>query len=679
MKVHYSLDQLPDFRNAVLTIGSFDGVHRGHQELLNRVRQTARSVDGESIVITFHPHPRLVVYPNDKELRLLTTIEEKIERIGRFGVDHLVVVPFTIEFSQLSADEYIERFLIDRFRPHTIVIGYDHRFGLNRQGDINYLRHYGEQAGFRVEEIEPQLIDDITVSSTKIRRALEAGKIAEANRQLGHPYPLTGTVVAGRQVGRTIGFPTANIQIQSPHKLIPPDGVYAVRVYLGENQERFDGMLYIGTRPTLADGDERSIEVNIFDFNDTIYGESIRLDLIEFVRGDESFPDLASMQAQLGKDRNRTLEILQLLREAEDQARQLRTAVVILNYNGRQHLERFLPGVLATLNEHAELIVADNGSTDDSLSWLASNYPEVRLLDLKENYGFAEGYNRALRQVQADVYVLLNSDVEVAPDWLQAPLAVLARNQDVAAVQPKIRSYQERDYFEYAGAAGGFIDLLGYPFCRGRIFAWIEKDSGQYDDQTEIFWASGAALFVRAELFHRIGGFDGAYFAHAEEIDLCWRLKRAGYRILAVPESQVFHVGGGTLSYNTPYKTYLNFRNTLITGLKNEPFGKVFWWLPARLLLDFVAGLLFLSQGKFRHILSIVRAHWHFLPRLRQHWRVRMEMNRQVEAVRIGADRTAFGQLDESIVFHYYLLGQRRFSDLAQYQSDHEDTTYGNI
>lgn len=679
MKVHYSLDNLPDFRNAVLTIGSFDGVHRGHQELLTRVRHSAQAAKGESVVITFHPHPRLIIYPGDTELRLLTTIEEKIELIGRYGVDHLVVVPFTVEFSQLSADEYIERFLIDRFHPQRIVIGYDHRFGLNRQGDINYLRHYGRRAGFTVEEIEPQLIDDIAVSSTKVRRALEAGRIEDANRQLGHAYPLTGKVVPGRQIGRTIGFPTANIQIDNPHKLIPPDGIYAVRVFIGDDEQRLDGMLYIGSRPTLKDGDARSIEVNIFDFNDNIYGQRIRLDLIDYVRSDESFPSLEAMQAQLDRDRLRSLDILEAETAVEEEGRRLSTAVVILNYNGRQHLEKYLPGVLASLTEGVTLIVADNGSTDESLRWLAKQHPDVRVINLQENFGFAEGYNRALQQINADIYVLLNSDVDVPADWLAAPLSTLARHKDVAAVQPKILSERQRQVFEYAGAAGGYIDKLGYPFCRGRIFDHTEQDTGQYDDRAEIFWASGAALFIRAELFHRVGGFDGAYFAHAEEIDLCWRLKRAGYRIMAVPESRVYHVGGGTLSYNTPYKTYLNFRNTLITGLKNEPFGKVFWWLPLRLLLDGVAGLLFLSQGKFRHILSILRAHWHFLPRLRRHWRVRREVNRRVEAVRIGADRTSFGRFDDSIILHYYLRGNRRFRDLAQYHRDHDDTSYGNI
>jgi hypothetical protein len=385
------------------------------------------------------------------------------------------------------------------------------------------------------------------------------------------------------------------------------------------------------------------------------------------------------MQAQLGEDRKQSQRILTERAEREKAEQLLKTAVVILNYNGRQHLEHFLPGVLASLLEHVELIVADNGSTDDSLAWLAEQHPTVKVLDLEENFGFAEGYNRALAQVSADIYVLLNSDVAVPENWLRAPLTVLERHKDVAAVQPKILSQHDRHYFEYAGAAGGYIDQLGYPFCRGRIFADVERDTGQYDDRTEIFWASGAALFVRADLFHRIGGFDGSYFAHAEEIDLCWRLKRAGYRILAVPESQVYHVGGGTLSYNTPYKTYLNFRNTLITGLKNEPYGKIFWWLPVRLLLDGVAGLLFLSQGKFQHIFSIVRAHWHFLPRLRRHWRLRREANRRVEAVRIGADRTDFGRFDDSIIFHYYLLRNRRFSDLAQYQRDHDETSYGNI
>lgn len=663
MQVFYDLDHLPDFHRSVVTIGSFDGIHRGHQQLLARIKRLAERIGGESVVVTFHPHPRLIVYPQDKSLRLLTTIEEKEQLLREFGIDHLVVVPFTVEFSQQSADEYIQEFLVGKFKPRFIVIGYDHRFGLNRQGDINYLKWYGPKAAYEVIEIEPQQIDDIAISSTKIRQALEGGEVARARRLLGYPYRLTGVVVHGKQIGRTLGFPTANLKVDAPHKLIPPDGIYAVRVAWGES--RFDGMLYIGRRPSLEDENEISIEVHLFNVNLDLYDAKLQLQFYDFIRGDQAFKDLETLRLQMGRDQEAVQQRLAELPAASISAQPpTSTAIVILNFNGRDYLRRFLPALLQDLPTYCQVYVADNGSTDGSLAWLADHYPRLATIDLQENYGFAEGYNRALEQVSEDIYVLLNSDVEVSPGWLAPCLQAFQEDPLVAAVQPKIRAYHEPDYFEYAGAAGGWIDVLGYPFCRGRIFSVTEQDIGQYDSPQEVFWASGAALFVRAALFHRAGGFDGRFFAHAEEIDLCWRLKRAGYRILTIPASTVYHVGGGTLSYNTPRKAYLNFRNTLAMGLKNESVPKVWWWFPARLLLDGLAGLLFLVQGKWQHIGAIIQAHWTIIPKLGYWWRKRQVFNRRVEAMRVGPSRENFGRWNKSIVWNYYLLGKRFFTEL---------------
>lgn len=664
MKVHNDLNQLPAFRNAVITIGSFDGVHEGHQQIIARMNRLARKHDGESILITFHPHPRLVLYPQDQDLRLITSIDEKIQLLERYGLDHVVVVPFTVEFSQQSADEYIQHFLVRTFRPRIVVIGYDHRFGAGRQGDINYLRWHGERAGFEVVEIEKHEIEDMAISSTKIRKALEKGDVEKAGRLLGHPFTLTGTVVHGQRIGNQIGFPTANLDIPHPHKLIPPNGIYAVRVK--HQQEVYGGMLYIGDRPTLKDYDNRTIEVNIFQFDKVIYGDKLQLELIAFIREDSAFEGLNALREQLSRDREATLSILdQPSGKKEPSIPTLPTvAVVILNYNGKQWLERFIPSLRETTYPHTKLIVADNGSSDGSLAFLAEHYPDIRCLDLGGNHGFAGGYNRALQLVDSEYYVLLNSDVEVTPGWIEPILELMERDATVAAVQPKIRSFTNHDQFEYAGAAGGWIDAYGYPFCRGRIFSVTEKDEGQYDSTQEIFWATGAALFIRARLFHAIGGFDADYFAHAEEIDLCWRLKRAGYKIMVRPRSVVFHVGGGTLSYHTPRKTYLNFRNTLYTILKNEPIGKLLWLLPLRFLLDFMAAGLFLVQGKFAHIASIVRAHWHFLPRLGYGWRKRRQCEEWIAQCSISNQPNLTAVYPKSIVWQFYGLGKRRFNQL---------------
>jgi hypothetical protein len=665
MRVHRDLNELPDFKNAVITIGSFDGVHLGHQRIIEQVKQLASQHGGESVIITFHPHPRSIVFPKDTSLRLITTTEEKIALFERYQVDHLVIVPFSVEFSQLSADEYIEKFLVEKFHPKYLVIGYDHRFGLSRQGDIHYLRWHHERFGYEVLEIEPHQVDDITVSSTKIRKALDHCEVKAAAHLMGHYFPLLGTVVKGQQIGRKIGFPTANVELNERHKLIPPDGIYAVKVWIAQQEHR--GMLYIGTRPTLTQYHNRTIEVNIFDFDRDIYDQKISLELVDFIRHDQKFEQLSDLAKQLEKDKIAAEKAL--LEALDNDFIQLdhfpKVAVVILNYNGRAYLERFLPSLLKTTYPNLEIIIADNASTDDSIEFLEEQYSQLRLIELPENYGYAGGYNAALQQVQGvEYYVLLNSDIEVMPDWIEPLIQIMEKDRSIAAAQPKILSYELKNTFEYAGAAGGWLDTLGYPFCRGRIFDHTEKDEGQYNNTQEIFWATGAALFIRAELFHRIGGFDADFFAHAEEIDLCWRLKRAGYKVVVRPQSVVYHVGGGTLSYNTPRKTYLNFRNTLFTLYKNERFVKLLWLLPLRLVLDALAAGLFLSQGRLDHIRSIVQAHWSFFPKLKTLQQKRREAALRVEQSRIQAENQQ-GRYPRSIAMDYYARRKRHFKDLG--------------
>ncbi|MDR0954991.1 MAG: glycosyltransferase family 2 protein [Rikenellaceae bacterium] len=286
----------------------------------------------------------------------------------------------------------------------------------------------------------------------------------------------------------------------------------------------------------------------------------------------------------------------------------MKTAVVILNWNGEDFLKRFIPGVCRySAGEGRQVVVADNGSTDGSLAWLAENHPEVRQVVLGQNYGFAEGYNRALSEIKADYYLLLNSDVEVTEGWIDPLEQRLDSTPNAAAVMPKICSYTEPGRFEYAGAAGGFIDFLGYPFCRGRVLQAVEYDRGQYDRAEEVFWASGACMLVRASLFRAQGGFDASFFAHQEEIDLCWRWKLAGHTVWVEPASVVYHVGGGTLSADNPRKTYLNFRNNLFMLYKNLSQRSLHPVLALRLLLDGASALMFLLQGKPQ----LLRAVWH--------------------------------------------------------------------
>ena len=293
----------------------------------------------------------------------------------------------------------------------------------------------------------------------------------------------------------------------------------------------------------------------------------------------------------------------------------MKLAIVILNWNGKALLERFLPSVIDS-SKDAQIYVADNASTDDSIGFLKTNFPTVKIVQNKENGGYAKGYNDALKHINADVYCLLNSDVEVTENWLRPIINEFQNNKKTAIVQPKILDFKNKSYFEYAGAAGGFIDKFGYPFCRGRIFNSIEKDNGQYDDNLDIFWASGACFFIRKEVFETLCGFDESFFAHMEEIDLCWRAYNRGLKTKYIGTSTIYHVGGATLQSNNPKKTYLNFRNSLFALAKNANGNLIFILLP-RLLLDGVAGVKFILEFKPQHTLAIVKAHFSFYAHLK--------------------------------------------------------------
>lgn len=300
----------------------------------------------------------------------------------------------------------------------------------------------------------------------------------------------------------------------------------------------------------------------------------------------------------------------------------LKTAVVILNWNGKKYLEKFLPSLVKfTNNSDAEIIIADNDSKDDSIEFLQKYYPDLRLILLDKNYGFTGGYNKALKQIQAKYYVLLNSDIEVTENWLNPLIETMDQDPTIAACQPKIKSFDQKEHFEYAGACGGFIDKYGYPFCRGRVLGKIEKDNNQYNSTSDIFWASGACMVVRADLYNQFNGFDNDFFAHMEEIDLCWRFKNLGYRVVVNPTSQVFHVGGGTLPNNSPYKLYLNYRNNLFLLYKNLPKGKLFPILFSRIILDGISAILFALKLSIPSFNAVLKAHIHFyksLKKLRQ-------------------------------------------------------------
>ncbi len=326
-------------------------------------------------------------------------------------------------------------------------------------------------------------------------------------------------------------------------------------------------------------------------------------------------------------------------------------AVVILNWNGEDLLKQFLPSVVR-YSDHAQIYVIDNASTDNSIQYLKNNFPNVKTIKLDRNLGYAGGYNQGLREVEEDILVLLNNDVEVTPQWLEPLQDTFQKDNTIAVIQPKLLDYKRPEYFEYAGAAGGFIDAFGYPFCRGRIFSTLEKDSGQYDVDSEIFWASGACFAIRRKVFTALNGFDESYFAHQEEIDLCWRIFNEGYKIWFCHQSKVYHLGGGTLKALSPKKTYLNFRNSLYNIIKNVPDYKWFNVLFLRLLLDGIACFRFLLLGQFKHILAVIKSHWVMFSRFNYFYRKRKKnLKHKYHFV-------------SSILYHFYILNQKMFSEL---------------
>jgi riboflavin kinase/FMN adenylyltransferase len=659
MKVYKSISEIPSFKQSVLTIGSFDGLHIGHRKIIEKVKAKARENDLESIVVTFCPHPRLVLSPKDDDFKLLSIDEEKIALFKSIGIDHLVMFPFSVEFSQLPPEEYIENFIIKYFNPAIIIIGYDHRFGKNRAGDIYFLKKNAEKFNYKVIEIQKQVIEDIGISSTRIRNALKEGDIQAANHYAGHLYTLNGMVIDGYKFGRKMGFPTANLEVTSK-KLIPADGVYAVRVYLDNND--YSGMMYIGRKPTLEANGNRVIEVHIFDFFHDIYGERIKIEFIDRIRGSQKFESSDELQRQLEKDKEVALEAISSLKLSERQ--DANVAIVILNFNGRDYLEEYLPSVVAEGHYPVRYIMADNGSTDDSIEFVANYYPEIEIHELENNFGFAEGYNRVIKAVEnSDFVVFLNSDVETEAGWLDPILELMLSDKQIAIAQPKILSYDEKEKFEYAGAAGGYLDTLAYPFCRGRIFDSLEVDEEQYNDTREVFWVSGAAMVMRKDLFLKFGGFDTDFFAHQEEIDLCWRVKRAGYKVVATGLSQVYHLGGGTLSYVNPLKNYLNFRNNLVMLLKNEPAFDIIWKFPVRLLLDGIAAIKFVMDGNPKSLLAILKAHIYIYSHIGSIFKKRRATKSIIDKYSIGKNRKS-GRYRGMIIWDYFIRNRKKFTEL---------------
>jgi len=336
-----------------------------------------------------------------------------------------------------------------------------------------------------------------------------------------------------------------------------------------------------------------------------------------------------------------------------------KASVVILNWNGTKFLKKFLPGVIEnSIESGIDVIVADNGSTDDSLLLLKTEFPEVKTIELDKNYGFAGGYNKALEVVDSEYFILLNSDIEVTENWIKPLINYLDENPLVGACMPKLRDYYNREYFEYAGAAGGFIDKYGYSFCRGRIFDTIEKDNGQYDDIRSIFWATGACMFVRAEAFRKVGGFDSEFFAHMEEIDLCWRLKLYGYSVMYVPFVKVFHVGGGSLPKENPQKTFLNFRNNLYLLYKNLPSNYLYPILIIRLGLDYLAAFKYLINFKLEHFFAIFKSHLNFFKKISY-----LQGQRSVLQEILISKKLQPEMLNRSLLIEYFIKRNKLFNE----------------
>lgn len=338
-----------------------------------------------------------------------------------------------------------------------------------------------------------------------------------------------------------------------------------------------------------------------------------------------------------------------------------RVAIALLSYNSLPLVQRFLPLICETTKhvDDCAIWLIDNASTDGTGDWVREHLPNVQIYTITENHGFTGGYTEALPHIPARNYVLISSDIEVTPGWLEAGLELLESSDTIAAVQPKVMSYDRRDEFEYAGAAGGYIDFLGFPFCRGRLVNSVEKDEGQYDNEQEIFWASGACLFIKADLFHQAGGLDNDFFAHMEEIDLCWRLKNMGYRIVFQPKAKIYHMGGYVIQYGSPAKIFRNHRNNLIMLLKNGEASKIWWKIPFRLVLDYVAFVKMLLDGNPKASMAVIKAHWQFVTQFPKWYRKRTEVHR------LFTERNRYGICPKSLVWQFFARGKRTFPELG--------------
>jgi GT2 family glycosyltransferase len=338
-----------------------------------------------------------------------------------------------------------------------------------------------------------------------------------------------------------------------------------------------------------------------------------------------------------------------------------KVAVVILNWNGKQHLNQFLPSVLTSVWPNLEIVVGDNASTDGSVELIKESFSTITIIQNDDNYGFTGGYNRVLKQVDADYYILLNSDVEVFPGWIEPVITLMESDPLIAVAAPKIKAYLQKDHFEHAGAAGGFIDTLGYPFCRGRIVSEIEEDKGQYQESGEVFWASGAAMFIKKKYWDEANGFDERFFAHMEEIDLCWRLKNRGYKIMYCAQSEVFHLGGGTLNTENPFKTYLNFRNNLLLLKKNLPYGRSVLVISIRFWLDLMALVRFLNEGKRKDALAVSKAHQNFFRNMFKRANPKVEGN---DLHPLTYNRKLKGMYKASIIVDFIIKKKKVFTEL---------------
>lgn len=651
MEVYYNLESFPRLENAVVTIGSFDGVHLGHMTLIDQVISLAKDAGGPSVVVTFDPHPRLILEINPENFGLLTSLDEKIKLIADCGVDYLFVVPFDTAFSKQSAKAYLHDFLVHHVNPRTIVVGYDHRYGAGRKGDFELMEKELSPLGIRIVEIDPLLIDRIAVSSSSIRRALASGNIEKVNSGLGYEYTITGKVTHGDKIGRTLGFPTANLEITEQHKALPKDGIYLTKVIIEDKIHH--GLAYIGHRPSINSDLLRAVEVYIYDFDSDIYGSQVTLKLIDFIREDRKIDGLDALKAQMEEDKEAGRRLITGITPSNKNL-----AVVVLNYNGAVHLRKYMPDLIK-YSPQADIVLADNCSTDDSLDYLKTLEKDIKIIMLDQNYGFTGGYNRAIASISHPYVLLLNSDVRVTEDWLIPLLSLIEEDPSIGAIQPKMLNDREPALFDYAGASGGWMDRLGYPFCRGRIFGDIESDGKQYDDRAEIFWATGAAMLTRTELYKKLGGLDEYFFAHMEEIDLCWRMKNAGYKIMVEPASKVYHYGGGTLDASSPRKTYLNFRNSLFVLLKNEQH-KVWSKIFARLCLDGIAGIRFFLQGKFSFVSAILKAHFNFYANIGRY----MKARKLISVQPLNSVRPLTGKYDGLIISQYFIKGKKKFSDI---------------